>query len=520
MRSTERRPGDARRGTGIGQITRLAGGDQPATARGGRGRATRSSATSSRRPGSASPRSSTRSACTASWPGTRRASSSRSGRPRALDSGRWSRRWPRRSGGGCWRPAPATRWRRSSTSRATRAGAGSRRPTARTRTSRPSSAAPTSAASRAPTSTDGVVATGKHMVGHGLAEGGLNQAPAHIGPARAARRAAVPVRGGGPRVGPGERHARLLRRGRRALPRVDRAADRRSCAASGASTASSPPTTSAIEMLATPHRLTADLGDGGARWRSCAGVDAELPQHGRVRRAAARPPSRTAASTRPLLDAAVARILRMKFRLGLFERPYVDVPDAATLDDARRRRGAGRAGRSPGGRSCSSRTTGSCRSRPDRRRVAVIGPIADSARDLLGDYSHLRPHRDAARDAQRRERARRSPSTARHRAGRRAGRARRRSSTRSRSRSPAPRSGPRRAAPGSATGRTTRSPRRSRPRARRRRRDRRARRAVRPDRRLDDRRVPRPARPRLPRPPAGAARGGRRDRARRSSSWS
>ena len=27
----------------------------------------------------------------------------------------------------------------------------------------------------------GVIATGKHMVGHGLAEGGLNQAPAHIG---------------------------------------------------------------------------------------------------------------------------------------------------------------------------------------------------------------------------------------------------------------------------------------------------------------------------------------------------
>ncbi len=29
---------------------------------------------------------------------------------------------------------------------------------------------------------DGVIATGKHMVGHGLAEGGLNQAPAHLGP--------------------------------------------------------------------------------------------------------------------------------------------------------------------------------------------------------------------------------------------------------------------------------------------------------------------------------------------------
>ena len=29
--------------------------------------------------------------------------------------------------------------------------------------------------------TDGVIATGKHMVGHGLPEGGMNHAPAHIG---------------------------------------------------------------------------------------------------------------------------------------------------------------------------------------------------------------------------------------------------------------------------------------------------------------------------------------------------
>ena len=26
---------------------------------------------------------------------------------------------------------------------------------------------------------------------------------------------------------------------------------------------------------------------------------------------------------------------------------------------------------------------------PGHRRVAVVGPIADSARDLIGDYSHL-----------------------------------------------------------------------------------------------------------------------------------
>ena len=36
--------------------------------------------------------------------------------------------------------------------------------------------------SRATSLATGVVATAKHMVGHGLAEGGLNQAPAHVGP--------------------------------------------------------------------------------------------------------------------------------------------------------------------------------------------------------------------------------------------------------------------------------------------------------------------------------------------------
>ena len=44
------------------------------------------------------------------------------------------------------------------------------------------SAWPTSAALQGPDLGDGVLATGKHMVGHGLAEGGLNHAPAHLGP--------------------------------------------------------------------------------------------------------------------------------------------------------------------------------------------------------------------------------------------------------------------------------------------------------------------------------------------------
>jgi beta-glucosidase len=39
----------------------------------------------------------------------------------------------------------------------------------------------------------GVLATAKHVVGHGLAEGGLNQAPAHIGPRELGEQSLFPV---------------------------------------------------------------------------------------------------------------------------------------------------------------------------------------------------------------------------------------------------------------------------------------------------------------------------------------
>jgi beta-xylosidase len=142
----------------------------------------------------------------------------------------------------------------------------------------------------------------------------------------------------------------------------------------------------AVEMLSTAHRLTGDLGVA-ACMALRAGVDAELPS--------------TSAYGAPLLaaladgrvreadvDAAVERVLLLKLRLGLFERPYVDVPaddviDAleadeavAALELARRsivlaeNDGILPLGSAPG-------------------RVLVVGPMADSARDLIGDYGHL-----------------------------------------------------------------------------------------------------------------------------------
>jgi beta-xylosidase len=232
---------------------------------------------------------------------------------------------------------------------------------------------------------DGVIATAKHMIGHGLAEGGMNQAPAHLGPRELRDEQLFPfeaaVRSAGiasvmpaycdvdgvPCHASTELLAGILRNewGFDGIVASDYIG---------------------VEMIATAHRLTAELGEA-ARLALVAGVDAELP--------------RTAAYGAPLaaaiadgsideafLDASVARILRAKFRLGLFDRPYVHVPDQATLADLA-------IDEEHAARTLAERSLvlvandGLLPLVSGIRHVAVIGPIADSARDLLGDYSHL-----------------------------------------------------------------------------------------------------------------------------------
>ena len=232
---------------------------------------------------------------------------------------------------------------------------------------------------------EGVMATGKHLVGHGLAEGGLNQAPAHVGERELRDVQLFPF------------EAAVRRSGIASMMPAYCDVDGVPCHASeelisgilrgewgfDGIVASD---YIGVEMIATAHRLTADLGEA-ARLALVAGVDSELP--------------RTVAFGSPLedglesgqvaeadLDAAVARVLRMKFRLGLFDRPYVPVPDAATLGDLVAEED--RAARILADRSLVLvKNDGLLPLTADRRRVAVIGPIADSARDLLGDYSHL-----------------------------------------------------------------------------------------------------------------------------------
>ena len=88
------------------------------------------------------------------------------------------------------------------------------------------------------------------------------------------------------------------------------------------------------------------------------------------------------------VDLAVERLLTLKFRLGLFERPFVEAPtatDLATLEADERALALDLARRSL----VLAENDGTLPLAPSTRRIAVIGPNADSSRDLLGDYAHL-----------------------------------------------------------------------------------------------------------------------------------
>jgi beta-glucosidase len=242
---------------------------------------------------------------------------------------------------------------------------------------------------------EGVAATAKHMVGHGLAEGGMNQAPAHIGERELRDEQLFPF------------EAAVRRSHIASVMPAYCDVDGVPCHASRALltgilreewgfdgiVASD---YIGVEMISTAHKLTSDLAEA-ARLALEAGVDAELP-----RTVAFGSPLETALAdgrvSAAALDANVARVLRLKFRLGLFDRPYSPIHDDAVLealaaDEAR-------AARTLAERSqVLVKNDGILPLATDHRRIAVIGPIADSARDLLGDYSHL-VHMETLREMQ------------------------------------------------------------------------------------------------------------------------
>ncbi len=230
---------------------------------------------------------------------------------------------------------------------------------------------------------EGVIATAKHFVGYGASEGGMNWAPAHLGrrelrevylhPFEAAVSAA---------------RLRSVMNAYTELDGVPAAADRGLLTTTlrdewgfaGCVVADY----FSVRQLADYHRLAADDTEAAAMALE-AGLDVELPGtdcYGEPLLKAVRE-GRVSEAT---LDTSVARVLQSKFELGLFERSFVD-PDAvaAVTDTADHRRLA----RTIAEKSIVLlRNDGVLPLPADVGTVAVIGPNADHARHLFGDYTY------------------------------------------------------------------------------------------------------------------------------------
>jgi len=231
--------------------------------------------------------------------------------------------------------------------------------------------------------TDGVIATAKHFVGYGASEGGMNWAPAHL-PERELRDIylrpfEVAVREAG---------LASVMNGYHELDGVPCGANRwlltdvlRGEWEFDGTVVSD---YFAIKQLFEYHHVAHDPA-AAAVLAIRAGLDVELPStdaYGDPLAGAIAGGDLAAAD----LDAAVGRALAAKFRLGLFEHPFVDTEQvhlhtrtADQLDLANRiARDSLVLVKNEGVLPLAD---------PDS--VAVIGPNADSARHLLGDYSYL-----------------------------------------------------------------------------------------------------------------------------------
>lgn len=234
-----------------------------------------------------------------------------------------------------------------------------------------------------PNLADGVIATAKHFVGYGISEGGLNWAPAHIG-ARELREvylhpfeAAVKIAGlasvmngyheldGVPCAGNGELMQTLLRErwGFEGIVVSDYFS---------------------VDQLDVYHHVARDKCEAAAIAIN-SGVDAELPStdcyDDALREALAA--GLTDAAT---IDAAVRRVLRLKFELGLFENPFVSEAAARIAGDTHEHRDL--ATQVAAKSLTLLANDGVLPLTTAQRKIAVIGPNADSARNLYSGYSY------------------------------------------------------------------------------------------------------------------------------------
>ncbi|MGV8907772.1 MAG: glycoside hydrolase family 3 protein, partial [Propionicimonas sp.] len=144
----------------------------------------------------------------------------------------------------------------------------------------------------------------------------------------------------------------------------------------------------AVRSLEIQH-FASDLTDAGARAIN-AGMDMEMcmfdPAFSRLPDAVA-----SGLVDEATVDQAVRRVLEAKFRLGLFEQPFVDEAAApGILADPASREISRRAAEKTFVLLKNDPSAGSGQARllplSGQRRIAVLGPLADSPRDVLGPW--------------------------------------------------------------------------------------------------------------------------------------
>jgi beta-glucosidase len=231
---------------------------------------------------------------------------------------------------------------------------------------------------------DGVIATAKHFVGYSASEGGMNWAPAHIGAAELKEVYLHPFEAAVRTAG-----LRSIMNSYNELDGLPVGADaslltgtlRDDWGFDGLVVSDY----FAIRQLTEYHRIAGDAAEA-ASMALLAGLDVELPGtdcYGEPLLKALEEKALTESD----VDTAVTRVLRAKFELGLFERPFVDVDAAATaMDTPQHRELAATLARKS---IVLLSNDGILPIAADTSSIAVIGPNADKARNLFGDYSYL-----------------------------------------------------------------------------------------------------------------------------------
>ena len=228
----------------------------------------------------------------------------------------------------------------------------------------------------------GIVATGKHFVGYGMSEGGMNWAPAHLSERDMHEVFLLPF------------EAAIREAGLASIMNAYHELDGVPCGASrrllteilrdawgfdGTVVSDY----FAINMLYEYHKVAADKSQA-AGMAIEAGLDIELPKtdcYGDPIRVAVE----SGAISEALLDTVLRRILRQKFAVGVFDAPYVD--DSVVVFDTPEQRGLAR----EIARKSITLLKNAGDLLPlakDAGSIAVIGPNADNTRNLFGDYAY------------------------------------------------------------------------------------------------------------------------------------